>query len=76
MIVCKELDKTFETKEELFKALKENNNFEFWNLGHPHMEYKQRLGCKTYTKSEFLKRWNRATANFSKGILHEHKASR
>lgn len=24
MIVCKELDKTFETKEELFKALKEN----------------------------------------------------
>jgi hypothetical protein len=24
MIVCKELDKTFETKEELFKALKDN----------------------------------------------------
>ena len=26
MIVCKELDKTFETKEELFKALKENKD--------------------------------------------------
>lgn len=40
----------------------QHNNFEFWNLGHPHMEYKQRLGCKTYTRAEFLKRWNRATS--------------
>ncbi len=38
----------------------ENNNFEFWNFGHPHMEYKQRLGCKVYTRDEFLKRWNGA----------------
>jgi len=36
----------------------ENNNFEFWNFGHPHMEYKKRLGCKVYTRDEFLKRWN------------------
>ena len=38
----------------------ENNNFEFWNLGHSHMEYKQRLGCKTYSRNEFLKRWDKA----------------
>ena len=38
----------------------ENNNFEFWNLGHSHMEYKQRLGCKTYSRSDFLKRWDKA----------------
>ena len=38
----------------------QNNGFEFWNLGHPHMEYKQRIGCKVYSRSEFLKRWNKA----------------
>ena len=42
--------------------------FEFWNLGHPYMEYKQRLGCKTYSRSEFLKRWNKAT---SQSLLYE-----
>ena len=36
----------------------QENGFSFWNLGHPHMEYKQKLGCKTYSRSEFLKRWN------------------
>ena len=36
----------------------ETKGFAFWNLGHPHMEYKQKLGCKTYKRSEFLKRWN------------------
>jgi Leu/Phe-tRNA-protein transferase len=39
----------------------ENDNFEFWNLGHPHMEYKQRLGCKVHSRGDFLKRWDRAT---------------
>jgi len=38
----------------------EENDFSFWNFGHPHMEYKQRLGCKVYTRSEFLQRWNKA----------------
>jgi len=38
----------------------QNNNFKFWNLGHPHMEYKQRLGCKIYTRSDFLDRWHKA----------------
>ena len=34
-----------------------NNNFSFWNLGHPHMEYKQKLGAKIYDRDQFLKRW-------------------
>jgi Leu/Phe-tRNA-protein transferase len=38
----------------------ENNNFEFWNLGHPHMEYKHKLGCVTYSRDKFLKRWAKA----------------
>ncbi len=38
----------------------ENNGFEFWNLGHPHMEYKQRLGCVKHSRIEFLKRWDKA----------------
>ena len=42
----------------LAKYLKENN-FKFWNLGHPHMEYKKRLGCKVYPRSEFLEQWNK-----------------
>ena len=37
-----------------------NNDFEFWNLGHPHMEYKQRLGCVTHSRLEFLTRWDKA----------------
>ncbi len=36
----------------------EKKDFSFWNLGHPHMSYKQKLGCKTYNRSEFLKRWS------------------
>ena len=38
----------------------QNSGFEFWNLGHPHMEYKKRLGCQTYSRGDFLKRWNKA----------------
>ncbi|MFT5660396.1 MAG: Leu/Phe-tRNA-protein transferase [Sulfurimonas sp.] len=39
----------------------EENNLEFWNFGHPHMTYKQKLGCKIYTRHDFLTRWNLAT---------------
>ncbi len=35
----------------------QKNNFSFWNLGHPHMEYKKQLGCEVYSRSEFLQRW-------------------
>jgi len=37
----------------------EKKNFAFWNLGHPHMEYKQRLGCQIYSRSDFLKKWQK-----------------
>jgi Leu/Phe-tRNA-protein transferase len=41
-----------------------NSDFKFWNLGHPHMLYKQKLGCKTYSRGDFLKRWSRAIKIF------------
>lgn len=39
----------------------QKKRFAFWNLGHPHMAYKKRLGCKVLTRKEFLRRWQRAT---------------
>lgn len=33
------------------------NNYKFWNLGHPYMDYKFQLGAKIYTREDFLKRW-------------------
>lgn len=33
------------------------NNYSFWNLGHPHMDYKLDLGAKIYSREDFLKRW-------------------
>jgi len=48
----------------------ENSGFSFWNLGHPHMEYKQKLGSITHTREEFLKRWEEATQ--SKNIEHKN----
>ena len=35
----------------------EKNNYSFWNLGHPYMQYKFDLGAKTYNRFDFLKRW-------------------
>jgi len=32
----------------------------FWNLGHPYMEYKTKLGAKIIPRREFLKRWDEA----------------
>lgn len=34
------------------------NNYAFWNLGHPQLLYKLDLGAKVYTREEFIKRWN------------------
>ena len=42
----------------------EKQGFEFWNLGHPHMLYKQKLGCQTKTRSEFLKRWEKVVNRY------------
>jgi Leu/Phe-tRNA-protein transferase len=41
----------------LLSKLLEHNNFAFWNLGHPYMEYKNRLGAKIFTREQFIKRW-------------------
>lgn len=35
----------------------EKNNFSFWNLGHPYMQYKFDLGAVSHSRKEFLKRW-------------------
>jgi Leu/Phe-tRNA-protein transferase len=35
----------------------EKENYSFWNLGHPYMQYKFDLGAKTYSRKDFLKRW-------------------
>lgn len=34
------------------------NNYSFWNLGHPYMQYKFDLGAKIYSREKFLKRWH------------------
>jgi len=38
----------------------ENNGFDFWNLGHPYMDYKLALGAKIYDREDFLVRWRRS----------------
>jgi Leu/Phe-tRNA-protein transferase len=35
----------------------EKENYSFWNLGHPYMQYKFDLGAKTFSRKEFLERW-------------------
>ncbi len=35
----------------------QQNGYDFWNLGHPHMDYKKQLGAKIYNREEFLKRF-------------------
>lgn len=35
----------------------QKQNFSFWNLGHPYMQYKFDLGAKVYKRNDFLIRW-------------------
>ena len=42
----------------------QKEGFDFWNLGHPHMEYKHRLGSFTYSREDFLHRWERSIKYF------------
>ncbi|MDA3850972.1 MAG: hypothetical protein PF447_06835 [Spirochaetaceae bacterium] len=35
----------------------QQRGFHFWNLGHPHMDYKKRLGARVLSREEFLCRW-------------------
>lgn len=34
-----------------------DQNYAFWNLGQPYMQYKFDLGAKEYSRMDFLKRW-------------------
>lgn len=43
----------------LAKHLKQDG-YSFWNLGHPHMEYKKKLGAKIYSREKFLERFLQA----------------
>jgi len=36
--------------------LKENG-YSYWNLGHPHLQYKIDLGAKVYSRKDFLHNW-------------------
>ena len=42
----------------------EKQNFSFWNLGHPFMEYKKKLGAEIVTRDRFLQRWNKEINEF------------
>jgi len=41
----------------LLSTYLEKNNYSFWNMGHPYMQYKLDLGAKLLSRKEFLKRW-------------------
>ncbi len=41
----------------------EKNNFSFWNLGHPYMQYKLDLGAKVLSRVDFLEKWLRNIGN-------------
>jgi len=40
----------------------EASGFAWWNLGHPSLPYKTRLGAKIIPREEFLQRWDEASA--------------
>ncbi|QOP45893.1 GNAT family N-acetyltransferase [Sulfurimonas paralvinellae] len=48
----------------------QKEGFAFWNMGHPHMEYKKRLGTTVLSRETFLKRWGDA-ANKNLKDLYE-----
>ncbi len=39
----------------------EERGLDFWNLGHPYMDYKLSLGAKILENSDFLNRWSLST---------------
>jgi len=60
--------KGFGTAQMVLLAQKlQDSGFEFLNLGHPYMDYKQNLGAKIYQRDEFLLKWYKST---QKDILH------
>ena len=49
--------------------------FAFWNLGHPYMEYKIRLGARIAPRQEFLQRWDEAANGDIPGICQDDRES-
>ena len=43
-----------------------NNDFSFWNLGHPYMQYKLDLGASVLNRKDFLRRWLSVVQKYSK----------
>ena len=35
----------------------EKNDYSFWNMGHPYMEYKTNLGANILSRKDFLLKW-------------------
>ena len=35
----------------------EKNNYSFWNMGHPYMQYKKDIGATILSREEFLNKW-------------------
>jgi len=61
--------KSFGTAQMVLLAQKlQNSGFDFWNLGHPYMDYKQKLGAKIYQRDKFLIRWYKSTQKELKGL--------
>lgn len=56
----------------LLAQMLERYNIHFWNMGHPYMDYKVKLGAKIYPRKEFLKLWfdsNKFTGKSLKNLL-------
>lgn len=42
----------------LLNSYLKKNGYNFWNLGHPQLQYKIDLGSKVYNRKDFLIRWH------------------
>lgn len=43
-----------------WRRFSKQKNIEFWNLGHPYMQYKTDLGAHIESPNDFLTRWDMA----------------
>lgn len=53
--------------------LLENIGIDYWNMGHPYMEYKTKLGAKIYNRYDFLQLWSSSTqitGNYLSNLLN------
>ncbi len=57
-------------------GLLHQHGFQFWNLGHPHMQYKRDLGAKPLPRTDFLARWEQACKHSpASGLLYSFDQS-